>query len=283
MTKTSDQWKDKIALISGGSSGIGLAAAKWLAAHGSHVWLAARRKPLLDEALTSLPCSEQQRHGYFSADISEPEQAAKAVEFVSQEIGLPDLLINSAGVAHPGYIQELDLDIFDWQMKVNYFGTVYLTKAVLPGMMSRGSGHIVNISSVAGFLGIFGYSAYGASKYAVRGFSDALRAEMKPHGIRVTIVYPPDTDTPQYIYEKERRPAELLEISSSPPLTAEDVAGEIMRGVSKGRSVVLPGFQTKLFYYLSGILSPAVYPLMDWLVARARDKNNGRSQNHKSK
>jgi len=278
MDAYTDQWQGKISLITGGSSGIGFAAAKWLAAHGSHVWLVARRKPLLEEAITNLPRSDHQKHGYISADISIPEQAAEAVEHVTEEIGLPDLLINSAGVAHPGYIQELDLDIFDWQMKVNYFGTVYMTKEVLPGMIARGSGHIVNISSMAGFLGVFGYSAYGASKYAVRGFSDVLRAEMKPHGIRVTIVYPPDTDTPQYTYEKAYRPTELDEINSSPPLSAEKVAGEMMRGVSKGRSVILPGFETKLFYYLSGLLRPAVYPIMDWLVARARDKNNGQSR-----
>ena len=264
------KWQGKVSLISGGSSGIGLALAQSLAAHGSHVWLLSRTEALLEDALNSLPTSGQQRHGIIPTDVSIPEQVTRAVETVTREVGVPDLLINSAGVAHPGYVHELDLDIFHWMMNFNYFGTVYLTKALLPGMMARGSGHIVNISSIAGFLGIFGYSAYGASKYAVRGFSDALRAEMKPHGIRVTIVYPPDTDTPQYEYEYSHRPAELKIISSSPPIPADQVAGEILRGVVKGRATILPNFEAKLYYFLSGFFFPAVYPVMDWLVGHAR-------------
>ena len=108
-----------------------------------------------------------------------------AVIQVSEKSGPPDLLVNSAGVAHPGYFQELDLNIFHWMMEVNYFGTVYMTKEVIPSMLKRGSGYIVNISSMAGFVGTFGYTAYGGSKFAVRGFSDVLRAEMKIHGIGV--------------------------------------------------------------------------------------------------
>jgi len=265
-----EQWHGKVSLISGGSSGIGLALAQLLAAHGSHVWLLARREPLLQEALKSLPNFGEQKHGIISADVTDPIQVARAAEFMMHETGLPDLIINSAGVAHPGYIQELDLDIFEWMMDVNYFGSVYLTKALLREMMVRGSGHIVNISSVAGFLGVFGYSAYGASKYALRGFSDTLRTEMKPYGIRVSIVYPQDTFTPQYLYEYSHRPPELKIISSSAPLPVEKVADQIVRGISKGRAVILPGLEAKVYYHLSGLLAPAVYPVMDWLVAHAR-------------
>ena len=85
------------------------------------------------------------------------------------EFGIPDLVINSAGVAYPGYFQELDLEIFHWLMDVNYFGTLNVIKYLTPDMIQRGSGTFVNISSQAGFVGVFGYSAYGASKYALLG------------------------------------------------------------------------------------------------------------------
>ena len=97
-------------------------------------------------------------------------------------------------------------------MDLNYFGTVNMVKALLPAMLERGSGHIVNISSVAAFLGVFGYSAYGASKYAVRGFSDVLRAEVKPLGVRVSVVFPPDMDTPGLANENKTKPFETHEI-----------------------------------------------------------------------
>lgn len=270
MKKNTDQWQGKVSLITGGSSGIGLALAQLLAAQGSHVWLLARQETLLKEALNSLTSSGKLNHGIISADVTDPDQVARAADQVLREVGLPDLLINSAGVAHPGYIQELDLDIFHWMMDVNYFGSVYITKALLGAMIARGSGHIVNISSVAGFLGVFGYSAYGASKFALRGFSDTLRAEMKPYGIRVSIVYPQDTSTPQYTYEYSNRPPELKVISSSPPLPVEKVADQILRGISKSRAVILPGLEAKVYYHLSGLLAPAVYPVMDLLVAHAR-------------
>jgi 3-dehydrosphinganine reductase len=156
-------------------------------------------------------------------------------------------------------------------MDINYFGTVNMVKALLPGMVRRGSGHIVNISSVAGFLGVFGYSAYAASKYAVTGFSDVLRAELKPHGIRVSIVFPPDVDTPQLAYESQFRPDETrVLVEGGTILSPEAVAVTILRGVSRGQYVIIPGAIGKTVYWLSHALGSAAYPVMDWFVARAK-------------
>jgi 3-dehydrosphinganine reductase len=192
-----------------------------------------------------------------------------------QSVGMPDLVINSAGVAHPGYVQDIDLKIFHWMMDVNYFGTVNVIKALLPGMIERGSGYIVNISSMAGLIGLFGYSAYGASKYAVRGFSDVLRSELKPHGIGVSVVFPPDTDTPQLAYEKQFKPAETRALTGTSRMTsAEIVAQSVLHGIEKGKYLILPGMENKLIYRLSNLFSDAVYPLLDWLIAQAQRKNN---------
>jgi 3-dehydrosphinganine reductase len=272
MKTYTEMWQGKVSLISGGSSGIGLAAARWLVEHGSHVWIMARRADILAAAFESLPRRPDQICGMVTGDVSDPKQAADAVELVTRAAGSLDLLFNCAGMTQPGYVQDLSLEVFHQMMDINYFGTVYMTKAVLPQMIARGAGHIVNISSVAGFIGVFGYTAYGSSKYAVRGFSDALRVELKPLGIKVSIAFPPDTQTPQLFYEMPFRPEEQRALATIPPLLPDMVAREILQGVSRGKYVILPGNSAKLFYFLSHVLAPAVSPVMDWLTARSRKK-----------
>lgn len=269
------QWKDKVAFITGGSSGIGLALARLLAANGAHVWIAARDRVRLESALReveSARASGEQRCGFVSADLSVASEASEAVSKVMESAGHPDVVVNSAGVAHPGYVQDLSLDIFRRMMETNYFATVYVTKAVLPGMIERRSGQIVNISSMAGFTGVFGYTAYGASKFAVTGFSEALRAEMKPHGVRVSLVFPPDTDTPQLAYENQFKPPETKAVSGTArALSAERVARAILRDAGRGRFLILPGMEARLFYILITKLPRSlVFAVMDWLAMRGR-------------
>ncbi len=267
-------YDNKVALITGGSSGIGLAVARKLSAAGARVWLLARRKEQLEAALAEVEShrrSPEQLCGVISADVTDFDQAASAVAQVTERAGVPDLVVNSAGVTHPGYFQDLDLDIFRWMMDVNYFGTVHITKAVLPGMLERGSGYVVNISSMAGVLGAFGYTAYGASKYAVRGFTDALRAEVKPLGIDVSIVFPPDTDTPQLHYENQFKPMEVKIMNSTAGmLSPDEVADTVLRGMARRRYVIVPGMEARVLYWLAGHIGNGVYPIMDWLVARAQ-------------
>jgi 3-dehydrosphinganine reductase len=274
MASKSSHWNGKTALVTGGSSGIGLAIARLLAQQGAHVWLVARRKEVLETALSEVVSarSDQSQHcGIFSADISDAAQAAAAVEHVSAQAGLPDLLVNAAGITHPGYVQDLSLEIFRAMMDINYFGTVYITKATLPGMLQRGSGHIINISSMGGCIGAFGYSAYGASKFAVRGFSDVLRSELKPLGIRVSIVFPSDTDTPQLAYEAPFKPPETKALAGNVKVMSPEFVAKItLQQAARGRYIILPGLENNLFYWLNGHLGNAVYPVLDWMIARAR-------------
>ena len=269
-------FKNKSVLITGGSSGIGFALAKELVSEGSHVWILARDQERLDSALAnlkSLKIDDSQKLGTIKLDVTDPTEVSLLLKAWTMQNGAPDLLINSAGVAHPGYFQELDLDIFHWMMDVNYFGTVNIIKAVIPDMISRGSGYIVNLSSQAGFIGVFGYTAYGASKYAVRGFSDALRAEMKPLGIDLSIVFPPDTDTPQLAYEEQFKPFETEVIAgSSNTMPAEKVAHIILSGVKRNKYMIIPGIEGKLFYRLTSILKNLTYTIMDMMVKSAQKK-----------
>lgn len=243
-----------------------------LAAAGSSVWLAARDRSKLERALAVTEgerVTPEQRFEIEPLDVADFEQVSSVVAKVVARAGPPDLVINGAGVAHPGYVDELEVDIFRWMMEVNYFGTVHVTKAVLPGLLERGSGHILNVSSIAGFLGIYGYTAYGASKFAVRGFSDALRAELRPRGIRVSILYPPDTDTPQLHYENQFKPPETKALANSASvMSSQQVAETALRGMRRGKYVIIPGWEGKLLYWLAGAAGTLAYPIMDWMLSR---------------
>ncbi len=271
-------YQNKVALITGGSSGIGLALARALSAKGAHVWIMARHQDLLDAALGEIQAVRQrpdQIIGAVSGDVMEVEQVNSAVDKVVKSVGVPDYLINAAGAAHPGHVEELDLKIFRWMMELNYFGTVYATKACLPGMIQRKSGHIVNISSVAGFIGVYGYAAYGAAKFAVSGFSDVLRAEMKPHGIRVSIAYPTNTDTRGMVYENQFKPPETRALEGTVKMMSpEVVANAILKGVERGRYVIMIGLEPVMLRRLSGLAGNAIYPVMDLLIARNQNGNN---------
>ena len=268
-------YANKLALITGGSSGIGLALAKQLVAEGAHVFILARDKHRLAAAVESLQqiAKTDQIIGSIQLDVTKSKEMEAPLTKWIEKHGTPDLLVNSAGVAHPGYFQELDTEIFQWMMDVNYFGVVNVTKVIIPYMIARGSGQVVNISSEAGFIGVFGYTAYGASKFAVRGFSDALRAEMKPLGVNLSIVFPPDTQTPQLEYENQFKPAETKAIAgSSKVMTPERVASIIIRNIKHNRYLIIPGFEGKVFYRLTSILKHSTYPIMDMLVRSAQKK-----------
>jgi len=264
----------KLVLITGGSSGIGLALAKLLVSQGADVCLLARDQVKLNQAqesLSSLKTRKNQKIDLISVNISNYGALSLELENWTAAAGLPDLVINSAGVTYPGNFQDLDVGVFHRLMDINYFGTLHIIKILIPAMLKRGSGHIVNISSQAGFVGVFGYSAYSASKYAIRGFSDVLRAELKPSGIKMSIVFPPDTQTPQLDFEAPLKPPETKAIAgNSRILSAESVAASILKGIRKGRYVIIPGFDGKLLYRLTNLMGNLTYPIMDWLIRRAQ-------------
>jgi 3-dehydrosphinganine reductase len=270
----------RVALVTGGSSGIGLAVARLLARNGCHIWLLARNPDRLNEALSVLEkerASADQRFYSMETDVSSQEQVFAALERVRRESGTPHLVINSAGQVLPGYVEEIDLEIFRQLMEVNYFGCVYTTKAVLPDMLERGWGHIVFISSLGGLISGFGYTAYCPSKFALHGFADALRQEMKPRGIRVSIVCPSDTDTPQLAYENRFKPVETLALASNAGVASpESVAAQILNGVTRGKYLIIPGGEGKFFYFLKRMLGAGFDFGMDWIIARARRNDHSR-------
>jgi 3-dehydrosphinganine reductase len=272
-----DFYRNKLALVTGGSSGIGLALARQVLLNGGHVAILARRADLLasaSEELGKAKLHHDQKIISIQADVSKKEEVEKALQDFVNTNGLPDMVFNSAGVAHPGRFEDLGDDIFHWMMDVNYFGTVNVLKVLVPIMQERKSGVIVNISSIAGFIGVYGDTAYGASKFAVSGFSDALRSELKPDGIQVSIVFPPDTDTPQLTYESQFKPAVTKEIAGSAKLLDPNVvAAETLKAVARKNYIVLPGSEGKLMYWLHHFVGRLLYPIMDMIVDSALKKS----------
>lgn len=270
----------KLALITGGSSGIGLALAKALARDGVDVCLLAQDKSKLARAkkyVEDYTTFDKQVIETISCDVTNYETLSQKLEHWTSESGIPDLVINSAGVTYPGYFQELDVDIFHWLMDINYFGTLHVLKVLIPMMIERGSGTVVNISSIAGYAGIFGYTGYSASKYAVRGFTDTLRSEMKPLGIKVSIVFPPDTQTPQLDFEEPLQPMETKILNGKADVfTADEVAASIMKGIKKGKYVITHGFKGKFLYRLNSLAGDLKYPLLDWWIRGAQKKKKNK-------
>jgi 3-dehydrosphinganine reductase len=276
-------FRDKVALVTGGSSGIGLACARQLAARGARVWLLARDPGKLERALAEVRAAAVNGYqcGTVRADLADLEQVQAAVAQVREQAGLPDLVINSAGITYPGYVQELDLEIFRSLMEVNYFGTVYVVKSLLPGMIERGSGYIVNVSSMASALAVTGYAAYSPTKWAVTAFTDTLRMEMKPFGVKVSVVLPPDTDTPQLAFEEPLKPPETRAIAGKLKLASPDsVARAIVEGVEHGRYLIMPGFDNRFFYWLIGALGTWRYPILDIVLARSMKRRQHDKPGH---
>jgi 3-dehydrosphinganine reductase len=269
----------KLALVTGGSSGIGLELAKQLAELGANVWILARRLELLQSALVEIQSHcirPDQSFGCLSGDVSDASNINEVLDHFMKSVGTPDLLFNAFGCSRPGFILDQDVEVFHQLIQINYLGTVHVVKRIAPEMVKRQSGYIINISSIAGFLGVIGYGAYGASKYAIAGFSDVLRIEMKPQHVKVSVVYPPDTNTPGYQDDQPHMPAITRQLSAdnNKVFQPDYVARCIINGVKKEQYVILPGSETALQWHLVNTVGGLQYFIMDQLVAASQRKLN---------
>ncbi len=267
-----DYFKNKCVLITGGSSGIGLATAKLLRKVGANLVLMARNEERLQQAQSELekiysPGSEVRS---IALDVSDREALEREIPVLLAERPV-DVLINNAGISMPGKFLDLPLSQFDEMMQVNFLGAVHLTQMVVPSMIERHDGHVAFVSSLAGLMGIYGYTAYGASKFAMRGFAEALRCEMKPHNIRVSICYPPDTDTPQHEFEQQHLPDETRAIAgNAAALSAEDVASALLQKMAAGRFHIVPGASARF--------ADIAYRLFPWMVRSMFDSDVSKAQ-----
>lgn len=179
----------KIALVTGAGKGIGRAIAIALAQEGVHVGLIARTSKDIESVAQEIR-SLGVKASAVAADVSKMEDVNSAVEKIQAELGPVDILINNAGIATFGKFLEIEPNAWEEMIRVNLFGVYYATRAVLPQMIERKSGDIINISSTAGRSGSPVTSAYSASKFAVFGLSESLMQEVRRHNIRVTAMAP---------------------------------------------------------------------------------------------
>jgi 3-dehydrosphinganine reductase len=228
------------AIITGGSSGIGLALVRLLTAADASVSVLA----LGDDDLARLAAEGEERVSTFPVDVTDREAVEEAVGEAQAARGAADLLVTCAGIVLPGYFTDLPVEEFEREMQVNYFGTLWAIRSVVPAMVERGSGTIMAISSFAGLTGVFAYTAYCPSKFAIRGLCECLRLELKPKGIHVGCIFPPDTDTPMLAAEVPRKPPEAQASSMLPVLPAEEVARAILHGAERRTARVYPGRRT---------------------------------------
>jgi short-subunit dehydrogenase len=227
---------DRNVIVTGASSGIGRAAALEFARRGANLVIAARRAEALDEVARQCRALGANCTTVV-ADVTKPEDCRRIVAAG----GNVDVLVNNAGFAIFDPIESAKPEDFEAMMQTNYFGTVWCTQAVLPQMLARGAGTIVNVSSIAGIMGYARMGGYCATKFAVIGFSEALRDEVLGRGVRVALVCPGTTNTEFFVKaERGKMPGASRLILAVKP---ERVARAIVRAAEDGKyRRILPPF-----------------------------------------
>jgi 3-dehydrosphinganine reductase len=268
---------DKTVYITGGSSGIGLAVASLFAAEGAHVIIFARRSDRLESALKQIMrsrTSNRQRFSCMQIDVSDKDDVEAAISKAIAEFGVPEVLINCAGIAHPFNFEDITYDRFNETIKTNLYGTRNTIATLVPHMKKEG-GHIVNVSSMSGLIGAYGYSDYSASKFGLIGFSEALRSELKQYGIQVSVLCPPDTDTPGLQEENKTKPEETRALTARTKLMQPDnVARVLVNGIKQGKFLIIPGFEGKFYFMMKRLFPGLVTFMMDRDIRKVRERKS---------
>ncbi|GAG43147.1 unnamed protein product, partial [marine sediment metagenome] len=222
--------KDKVIIITGAAGGIGSATAHLFTRHGAILILTDIHKEGLEELGALLKDSGAETL-LIEHDVADPESWQSLMEKVRQKYNRIDILINNAGVVQPGAAERISLDEVQNQLSVNLSGTIYGCRAVLNIMKAQNFGKIVNIASLGGIVPLPGEAVYSATKYAIRGYSLSLHAELRRSPVGVAVVCPDSVDTPQHAYELLYDDAVLSFLGK--PLRPEQVAKGILKAVRK--------------------------------------------------
>lgn len=264
---------EKCIYITGGASGIGKALARQFVLDGHHVWLFDRQN--LEPAIVELRAllrphpanAQQQIHGH-PMDVSDADQVVH-VFAKAANVRAPDIVIHCAGIGSAQAFENLSSAEFNRVIQINLIGSRNVAAAALPALKS--GGHLVLLSSMAGLVGCYGYAAYGAAKHGVIGLAQVLRIEFKPKGIDVSVVCPPEVETPLVIHERLVRPkaTESMKLLAG-SLTLEDATQQIYKGIKSRRFMIIPGKRARWTWLLQKHSPDFVaHGFIDWLVARS--------------
>ena len=258
---------DQVILITGASSGIGAATARLFASHGYRVVMAARRLERLQEIEKEI----KEAGGLalsVDTDLNHLDQINALVEKTLSAYGQLDILFNNAGFGRAKWLEEMDpqKDI-ELQIQVNLNGLIQMTRAVLPSMIERKSGHIINMASMAAFVATPTYSIYAATKYGVRGFSNALRREVGIWGINVSAIFPGGVKTEFAKHLAAKRKTGIT-TPNSLLLSPEDVARTVLSVARKPRRTVIIPWVNRIAIWFEN-----VFPgLNDWIIEQTFTK-----------
>ncbi|KAJ1965809.1 3-dehydrosphinganine reductase [Dipsacomyces acuminosporus] len=287
--------KGRHCYVTGGSQGLGKAVAKDLARRGAHVTIVARREAVLKDALGEIKAvaasQKEQQFEYVCVDLTSREDSVRGIKEAVEKQGKPvSHLFAVAGLSNPGIFAEQSLNVIEQPMNVNYYGVMYTTHEVVRRMVAEKikGGKVVLVSSTLGFFGLIGYAGYCASKFAVRGFAEALRVELQMYGIGVHCYFPGTIFTPGYETENLTKPQITKDIEGADEgMTPEQCSAGLFKGLERGEFAIatdpitllfrcgmrgaMPGNNFVLDTFLAGIAWVAFAPwriYVDYLVKR---------------
>lgn len=251
-------FNNKTVWITGASSGIGRALAIAFSESGAQCILSARNASALEE--TKQMCSSPEKHVVLPLDVTDEQRVEYAVTKVN-DLGGIDILINNAGVSQRSTVENTDMRVYRSLMEVNYFAVVKLTKTILPHMIEKGEGSIITISSIAGKVGPPYRAGYAASKHALHGFFDSLRAETSHKGIQTLVVCPGyiNTSIAHNALAGDGKKYNKRDAENANGLEANDLAKRILKAIEKKKTEVYFGkFEVnavRLKRFLPGVLT----------------------------
>ncbi len=264
--------QNKVAVITGAGSGIGRALAQLLAAKGCKLALADINEKGLAETAASLKAEVLTQ----KLDVADRAAVNAFAEAVQTQYGTAHVVINNAGVAVSQTIEHLSWEDFEWLMGINFWGVTYGTKAFLPMLLKQNEGAIVNLSSVFGIIAVPTQGAYNAAKFAVRGFTEALRHELKETKVKAICVHPGGIRTniaaAARFYRdplgSEDRTASVDRFARLAKTTPEKAAETIVRGIERGQPRVLIGADAHLIDWVQRLMPVRYHSFMNWLMLR---------------
>lgn len=242
--------RGKRVLVTGASSGIGAATARRLAGRGAHPILVARSGDALESVAREIRTDGGSAHVHV-VDLAEPADVAEMAERLRREGGAPDVLVNNAGAGRWLHAHETTPEEAAGMMAVPYLAAFAVTRAFLPELLERGSGVVVNVTSAAAYMAWPGAAAYIAARWAVRGFTEALRTELRPHGVRVVLVAFAKVTSEYWAHNpgsEERLPERQ---SLIPVLSSEEAARHVVAGIEGGRERVMEPWQLRAIVALA--------------------------------
>lgn len=260
------RWNNQIVWVTGASSGIGKACAESWARRGATVVLSARKAETLDAVASPLRDNGADVH-VVTLDLSNSDSLQAVAQHVEEKIGPVDVMVHCGGISQRSKAIETDLDVDRRVMEIDYFGTLALTKALLPGMVKRGRGHFVVVTSLMGLFSSPFRSGYCGAKHALHGFFESLRAEHHDDGLKVTMVCPGfiRTNISLNAVVGDGSQQGTMDAKTGAGMTAEQCAERMVKAVERNKAEVLIGRYEILAAYIKR-LSPA---LLRRIVRRA--------------